>query len=144
MKLKQELTRLKAMHQELLDLARAAVGALRGGNLDALDDIWTKRRVCFKRLTALRKKLEPSLSAWDKKLAALEPKEADSCRELLSAVKQTGLEVLELDRQAAGLLNAARDGLRKKLERLGEGQRLLKAYGHTPKPLTARRISKTG
>lgn len=144
MKLKQELTRLQAMHQELLDLARATVGALQGGNLEALDDVWAKRRVCFKRLTALRKKLEPPLAAWNKKLAALEPKEADSCRNLLSSVKQKGLKVLELDKQAAGLLNAARDDLRKKLERLGEGQRLLKAYGQPPKPLTARRISKTG
>ena len=106
MKLRQALTKLEAMHQELLDLAKAAVGVLQEDNQEALDDIWAKRRACFKRLTALRQKLEPSFSAWDKKMAALGAKEADSCRELVSSIKQKGLEILELDKQAAELLEA--------------------------------------
>ncbi len=144
MKLKQELDQLKGLHQELLGLSKAAVGLLRGGNLAALEDAWAKQKVCFTRLSALRQKLKPKLAHWEKNLAAMSSEEAGACRDLIASIEQMSRDTLAEDKRAAELLKAAQKELQAKLGRLGEGQKLLKAYGHLPRRVTPTRISKTG
>jgi len=143
-KLKQELIQLKGLHQELLDLSRVAVGLLQGGNLAALEDAWTKQKVCFKRLTALRQKLKTKLNQWEKNLAAMPPEEAGACRYLIASIDQMSRKTLVEDKKAAELLKAAQKELQAKLERVGKGQKLLKAYGQSPRRVMPGRISKTG
>lgn len=145
MSLLNDLERLGRLHDEQLALAKSTLGLARKSDLDALDDLWARRRRLFKSLQEAHNRLLPAFGAWEGALEPLGRAQADRARALVEGMDRCGRQTLDLDRQSAQLLAGARDDLAGELRKLSDGRRLRRAYDSGGRGETLPlRLSRTG
>ncbi len=143
MNLVNELSAYAEAWDELLRLSRVAVDLLAAGRERDFDDAWTKRRRAFKRLMALRRRLEPMLREWPR-AAGPDPAQRHRAEELIERVRAAGGEIHKLDGRAARLLKEARSRAAGDMARAKNGQRAVRAYGGAGGPTGPSHISRSG
>lgn len=131
MNLSEEITRWQGMHQQLLGLAQGCLRVVEQNRLEDLDDLWAKRRRAFDRLEAAARRLAPAFADWPASAAALSPGELGRAQGMIKQVRDIAGQVLQIDRQVAAGLQAAKERAGGEIKRLNDGRRLMDAYGQS-------------
>lgn len=143
-----EMERLAGLYREMLSLAQAGLGVLGAGDLEAWEDLWARRRQVQRQARAACLGLRPFMAAWEATLAdvaAADPARAARLIALAAELRREGGRILELDRQARQALQGQLDASREGLKRLGQGERLHRAYHQAFRPGTQPlQLSRTG
>lgn len=126
------LDELRGLHQELNSLAHTALALLRQNQLEALDDLWAKRRELWTRIGLRQRKLAPAFDQWSLVLAALPAQAAAQRQQAVDDIRDLAQQTLELDQLAAPLLERAMDDLRGQMKKLDAGKKLVRAYSRNP------------
>lgn len=131
MNLLELLRRWQGLHHELLGLAQGCLQVLRQERLDDLEDLWAKRGRVFDRLEAAARRLEPVFADWPAGAGDLDPNQRAQAEAIIQEVRGVAGRLLELDRQVAQGLEAAKERTGGALKRLSDGRRLMDAYGRS-------------
>ncbi|MGD8561910.1 MAG: hypothetical protein PVG03_05230 [Desulfarculaceae bacterium] len=133
-----DLNRLNELQRDLVALSRVAVALLDQNNLEALDDVWTKRRRLFRELLALNRRLASCFQSWDQH-------QDPRSQQLVDQAAEQGETVLQLDRQIKKRLQQRKREVSEKLTHLKKGEKLVKAYRPIPcGPTLADKLSRIG
>lgn len=132
MSLLAELDRLAALQDEPHALAQVMVGVLEQEDLEALQDAWEKRRGLFEEVNACYCQLSPSFAAWEQSLEGLESHEAQRARGLVDRLSGQARRVLDLDERTTALMERQMGKIKRSLEHLSLGRRMVRAYGPPP------------
>ncbi|ADK85712.1 hypothetical protein Deba_2350 [Desulfarculus baarsii DSM 2075] len=126
------LGELRKLHQELNSLAHTALALLRQNQLEALDDLWAKRRNLWTRIGLRQRKLAPAFDQWSLVLAELPAQTAAQRQQEVDDIRDLAQQTLELDQLAVPMLERAMDDLRGQMKKLDAGKKLVRAYSRNP------------
>lgn len=138
-----ELNAYALAWDELLRLSRVAAELLAAGREEEFHDAWTKRRRCFKRLMALRRRLEPALRDWPAS-AGPDRQQRSRAEELIERMRTAGGDIRKLNVRTARLLQEARARAVGEMTRTKNGCQALRAYSGLPEKRGPSRISRSG
>jgi hypothetical protein len=129
-----EIKRLADLHRELLSLAEVSLIILNDDRLDDLMPTWERRRRVHDRLMAAGRRLEPLWRDWPAGVDDMDQDQISQAEEIISYIKRTASRTLEVDKQAAGRMEAMMAETRQGLDRLSTGKKLMNAYHRRPQP----------
>lgn len=128
MNLPEEIARLEALHRELLGLAQGCLRILKEKRLEDLDEAWAKRSRTFERIEAASRRLAPSFDDWAGASDSLTPDQHNQANRLIDSIRQTGGQVLALDKEIAAIIEKHQATLSTDIKRIDNGKRLINAY----------------
>jgi hypothetical protein len=123
-----EIRKLSDLYREINSLAKAGLVLLKKERVDDLFATWDRRRRVFARLNALGRRLEPVWRDWPASAGELDPDQRRQAEELILKIKRNAARTMEIDRQVAESVTAARIEIRQCLKRLNVGRSLTRAY----------------